>query len=51
MNTLAEDFRVTSTLVVDRQSQRKIDLAVAALMAFDRAGWYARQGTPMIYLG
>jgi hypothetical protein len=33
-----------------KHSVRKIDLAIAAVMAVDRAGWHAGHGAPMIYV-
>ena len=43
------DARGPRVVKEHRHSRRRIDLAVAAIMAFDRAGYYARRGTPMIY--
>jgi phage terminase large subunit-like protein len=33
-----------------KTSTRRIDLAVAAVMAVDRASWYANRAAPMIFL-
>ncbi len=41
---LKADSRGTRVYKEHRHSQRRIDLAVAAVMAYDRAAWYAEQG-------
>jgi len=33
-----------------KHSTGRIDLAVATLMAFERACWYAQRSAPMIYI-
>ena len=47
---LKTDSRGTRLAKEHRDSARKIDLAVAAIMAVDRAGWHAGRGVPMIYV-
>ncbi len=47
---LKADSRGTRIYKVHKHSTRRIDLAVAALMAFDRAGFLANTATPMIYV-
>jgi len=47
---LKADTRGSRIYKDHKHSTRRIDLAVATLMAFDRACWYAQRSAPMIYL-
>jgi hypothetical protein len=47
---LKADSRGTRIVKVHRDSPRRIDLAVATVMAADRAAWHARRAAPMIFL-
>ncbi len=47
---LRADSRGTRIYKEHKNSTRRIDLAVAAVMAVDRASWHANRAAPMIFL-